>query len=129
MTMSIAKVSPGSRYYLKSVAVGDGVRERGTPLPVGQELAGVPAGEWIGRGAPLLGLSGEVTEAEMELLFGQGLHPHPEILAPDAPEDGVPAVRLGRAFIRPTYEDDQEPGSRRPSTRTTTKRRRRGGGD
>jgi conjugative relaxase-like TrwC/TraI family protein len=78
------------------------------PLPVGQELAGVPAGEWAGRGAPLLGLSGEVTEAEMELLFGQGLHPHAEILAPDAPEGDVPAVRLGRAFIRPTYEDDQD---------------------
>lgn len=50
--------------------MGDGGRERGVPLPVGQELAGVPAGEWTGRGAPLLGLSGVVTEAEMEALFG-----------------------------------------------------------
>lgn len=112
MTMSIAKVSPGSayRYYLKSVAVGDGGRDRRVPLPVSQELAGVPAGEWTGRGAPLLGLSGEVTEAEMEVLFGQGLHPHPEILAPGVSAGEVPAVRLGRKFIRPTYADGQEPG-------------------
>lgn len=98
------------RYYLKSVAVGDGGRARRVPLPVGQELAGVPAGEWGGRGARLLGLSGVVTEAEMELLFGQGLHPHPEILAPGVPAGEVPVVRLGRRFIRPTYADDQEPG-------------------
>jgi conjugative relaxase-like TrwC/TraI family protein len=109
--MAIARVRPGSayRYYFKSVAVGDGARDRRkVPLPVGQELAGVPAGEWTGRGAPLLGLSGEVTEAEMEALFGQGLHPHLEILAPGALEDEAPAVRLGRAFIRPTYDDDQD---------------------
>ncbi|WP_235002748.1 MobF family relaxase [Actinacidiphila paucisporea] len=110
--MAIARVRPGSayRYYFKSVAVGDGGRERGVPLPVGQEVAGVPAGEWTGRGARLLGLSGEVTEAEMEALFGQGLHPHPEILTPGAIESEVPAVRLGRAFIRPTYDDDQDHG-------------------
>ena len=90
--------------------MGDGVRPRRVPLPVGQELAGVPAGEWIGRGARLLGLSGVVTEAEMELLFGQGLHPHPELLAPGVLEGEVPAVRLGRAFIRPTYDDDQDHG-------------------
>lgn len=118
VTMAIARVRPGSayRYYFKSVAVGDGRRDRKVPLPVGQELAGVPAGEWTGRGAPLLGLSGEVTEAEMEALFGQGLHPHPEILPPGALEGEAPAVRLGRAFIRPTYDNDddqdhdQEPG-------------------
>lgn len=114
--MSIARVSPGSayRYYLKSVAVGDGGRDRGVPLPVGQELAGVPAGEWMGRGAPLLGLSGTVTEAEMEALFGQGLHPHPELLAPGVPAGEVLGVRLGRRFIRPTYADDQEPGEPEP---------------
>jgi conjugative relaxase-like TrwC/TraI family protein len=114
MTMSIARVSPGSayRYYFKSVAVGDGTRKRGTPLPVGQEAAGVPAGEWTGRGARLLGLSGVVTEAEMEALFGKGLHPHPELLTPGVLGGEAPAVRLGRAFIRPTYVDgeDQEPG-------------------
>jgi hypothetical protein len=112
--MSIARVSPGSafQYYLKSVAVGDGARECGVSLPVGQELAGVPAGEWAGRGARLLGLSGVVVEAEMEALFGRGLHPHPELLAPGVPAGEVPAVRLGRAYIRPTYVDgeDQEPG-------------------
>jgi hypothetical protein len=111
VTMAIARVRPGSayRYYFKSVAVGDGRRDRRVPLPVGQELAGVPAGEWTGRGAPLLGLSGEVTETEMEALFGQGLHPHPELLTPGVPAgEEVPAVRLGRAFIRPTYDDDQD---------------------
>jgi TrwC relaxase len=115
VTVSIARVSPGMRrYYLKSVAVGDGRRGRGVPLPDAQEAVGASAGEWIGRGARLLGLSGVVTEAEMEALFGQGLHPHPEFLALGALEGEAPAVRLGRAFIRPTYVDvdgeDQEPG-------------------
>jgi conjugative relaxase-like TrwC/TraI family protein len=133
--MSIAKVSPGSayRYYLKKIAVGDGCRKRGVPLPDAQEQAGVPAGEWAGRGAPLLGLSGVVTEAEMELLFGQGLHPHPEIVTPGVPAGEAPAVRLGRAFIRPTYwpeteadpaepeavvpDDGEDPGEKRPRRR------------
>jgi conjugative relaxase-like TrwC/TraI family protein len=114
--MSIAKVSPGSayRYYLRKVAVGDGRRKRGVPLAAAQEQAGVLAGEWTGRGALLLGLSGVVTEAEMELLFGQGLHPHPEMVAPGAPGGGAPAVQLGRAFIRPTYWPDQEADAAEP---------------
>lgn len=109
VTMSIARVRPGSayRYYFKSVAVGDGRRGRGVPLPDAQDAVGASAGEWIGRGVRLLGLSGAVTEAEMEALFGQGLHPYPEIL-PGVPAGEVPAVRLGRKFIRPTYEDDQD---------------------
>ncbi|WNI20229.1 MobF family relaxase [Actinacidiphila sp. ITFR-21] len=136
MTAAIARISPGMRrYYLKSVAVGDGGRDRKVPLPVGQELAGVPAGEWTGRGAPLLGLSGEVTEAEMEALFGQGLHPHPELLAPGVPAGKVPAVRLGRKFIRPTYvdvdnqdddqDDDQEPEAVVPDEDGKTRSARR----
>ncbi|SHN34394.1 hypothetical protein [Actinacidiphila paucisporea] len=75
---------------------------RGAPLPVGQELAG----EWTGRGARLLGLSGVVTEAEGKALFGWGLHPHPELWVPGVPAGEAPAVRLGRRFIRPTYADD-----------------------
>lgn len=46
------------------------VLDRREPLLWLVARAGVPAGEWTGRGAPLLGLSGEVTEAEMELPFG-----------------------------------------------------------
>lgn len=72
----------------------------------------------------------------MEALFGQGLHPHPEHLAPGALEGEVPAVRLGRRFIRPTYDNDddqghdhdQEPGESEAVVRTKTAGRGRHGG-
>ena len=52
VTMSMAKVSPGSayRYYLKSVVVGGGW-DRGVPLPVGQEPPAARAAR-VTDGAP-----------------------------------------------------------------------------
>lgn len=76
VTAAIARISRG--YYLKER--GGGRRRSG---PQGTAAGrpgvgrGVPAGEWTGRGAALLGLSGQVTEAEMEALFGQGPAPAP----------------------------------------------------
>lgn len=61
VTVSIARVSPGSayRYCLGSVAVGDGGRGRcRVPLPVGRELVGVPAGGWSGWGGGCWGCRG-----------------------------------------------------------------------
>lgn len=44
----------------------------------------------------------------MEALFGLGLHPHPELLAPGVPAGEAPRVRLGRWFVRPAYADDRD---------------------
>ena len=54
-------------------------------------------GVWLGKGAEQLGVAGgEVTEAQMRALFGQGLHPDAEaMLAAGAP---ARATKLGAAY-------------------------------
>ncbi|WP_406483263.1 MobF family relaxase [Streptomyces platensis] len=78
--MDIALITRGQmyRYYLYQVVVGDSRRPARKPLRTAQEEAGVPAGRWMGRGLPALGLAAgaEVTEAPLRALFGEGRHPH-----------------------------------------------------
>ncbi|MCG0283996.1 MobF family relaxase [Streptomyces sp. PSAA01] len=77
--MDIALITRGQmyRYYLRRVLVGDGRRSRRKSLRRAQQEAGVPAGRWMGRGLPVLGLAlgAEVTEAQLRSLFGEGRHP------------------------------------------------------
>ncbi|MFF2475078.1 MobF family relaxase [Streptomyces sp. NPDC058066] len=105
--MTIKRISPGSayRYCLRQVAVGDGHRKgRSTPLAEAQDEAGVPAGEWMGRAAPALGVAGTVTEAQMRALFGEGLHPEADRIAAELSTAGarcaevLRAVKLGYAL-------------------------------
>ncbi|SHN34437.1 hypothetical protein SAMN05216499_14118 [Actinacidiphila paucisporea] len=106
VTMPIARVSSGSAYwyYLKCVAVGDRGQDRCRGrLPVGQVLAG----EWIELGAPLLGLTGTVTEAEMKALFDRACTHIPSCWPP-ASRLEAPLTRVGRKYIRPAYEADQD---------------------
>ncbi|MFI1622385.1 MobF family relaxase [Streptomyces lydicus] len=82
--MDIALITRGQmyRYYLHQVVVGDGRRPARKPLRNAQKEAGVPAGRWMGRGLPALGLAaaGEATEAQLRSLFGEGRHPHADQL-------------------------------------------------
>ena len=77
--LSVAKVQRRNawRYYVRGVAFGDGRRPVGQSLKDAQEMAGLPPGRWLGRGLAALGLTEgtEVSERQMELLFGQGRHP------------------------------------------------------
>ncbi|MFD4953428.1 relaxase domain-containing protein [Streptomyces sp. NPDC058451] len=54
-----------------------------------QKDAGVPAGRWMGRGLPALGLAlgQEVTKAQLRSLFGEGWHSH---------ADRIEAAQLGQ---------------------------------
>lgn len=104
--MDIAKVTAGQmyRYYLHQVVVGDGRRPARKPLRKAQEEAGVPAGRWMGRGLPALGLAPgeEVTEAQLRSLLGEGRHPHADRIeaaqqaAGETPVDARRAGTLGR---------------------------------
>ncbi|MCL7496079.1 relaxase domain-containing protein [Streptomyces sp. MCA2] len=85
--MDIALITRGQmyRYYLHQVVVGDSRRPARKPLRTVQEEAGVPAGRWMGRGLPALGLAAgaEVTEAQLRSLFGEGRHPHADRIEDD----------------------------------------------
>lgn len=77
--MDIALITAGQmyRYYLRQVLVGDSRRPARKPLKEAQQEAGVPAGRWMGRGLPAVGLAlgQEVTETQRRPLFGEGRHP------------------------------------------------------
>lgn len=105
--MGLRKLSPGGHEYLtNTVACADRSRE----LVPGELLSdyylsrGYPAGQWFGAGAEHLGLSGAVTPAQMNALFGEGRHPHADAIEAEMIADGattdeaLKATRLGRRF-------------------------------
>ncbi|MEU7436125.1 relaxase domain-containing protein [Streptomyces sioyaensis] len=97
----IAKVTAGQMYrnYMHQVVVGDGRRSARKPLRKAQEEAGVPAGRWMGRGLPALGLAAgdEVTEAQLRSLFGEGRHPHADRIKAERLAAGEPPPAAYRA--------------------------------
>ncbi|MCX4598830.1 relaxase domain-containing protein [Streptomyces sp. NBC_01549] len=107
MTTDIELITAGQmhRYYSRQVVVGDGRRPARTPLAKAQEEAGVPAGRWMGRGLPALGLAAGdvVTETQLRNLFGEkGRHPHADLIEADqlaagkSPKAAWKAGALGR---------------------------------
>ncbi|MFB7287819.1 MobF family relaxase [Actinacidiphila glaucinigra] len=73
-----AITAAGYAYYRRNIARGDGARGGG--VAVSSSMPGVPAGQWHGRAAPVLGLTGEVSEPQMRALFGLGMHPDAEAI-------------------------------------------------
>lgn len=108
--LSVAKVQRRNawRYYVRGVAFGDGRRPVGQSLKDAQEMAGLPPGRWLGRGLDALGLTGgaEVSERQMELLFGQGRHPDADRIESGLLDDGAdPATaRLATVLGQPIEE-------------------------
>ncbi|MBE1493183.1 conjugative relaxase-like TrwC/TraI family protein [Amycolatopsis lexingtonensis] len=105
--MGLRKLSPGGHEYLtNTVACADRSRE----LAPGELLSdyylsrGYPAGQWFGAGAEHLGLSGAVTPAQMNALFGEGRHPNADAIEAEmitggaTAEEALNATRLGRRF-------------------------------
>lgn len=91
--LSVAKVQRRNawRYYVRGVAFGDGRRPVGQSLKDAQEMAGLPPGRWLGRGLAALGLTegAEVSERQMELLFGQCRHPDADHIERGLLDDGA----------------------------------------
>ncbi|MEU9133874.1 MobF family relaxase, partial [Kitasatospora sp. NPDC048540] len=106
MTVDFSKMTPGDgyRYFMRQITTGDELRPRGRTLAEHRKSGGVPPGVWTGRAAALLGVAGEVTEAQMAALFGEGLHPRADEITAERLRAGATirqaqrAARLGAAF-------------------------------
>jgi len=103
--MTIHKLSAGDGYtYLTRQVASADERRAGQDLAGYYTATGTPPGRWTGAGAAHLGVRGEVTEAQMQALFGAGLHPDAEDIvtaltaAGAAPEEAHGHARLGRPF-------------------------------
>ncbi|GGY73589.1 MobF family relaxase [Streptomyces anulatus] len=101
--LSVAKVQRRNawRYYVRGVAYGDGQRPVGQSLKGAQETAGLPPGRWLGRGLAGLGLmeGAEVSERQLELLFGQGRHPDADRIEQHLLDDGVDPAAARQATV------------------------------
>jgi conjugative relaxase-like TrwC/TraI family protein len=105
--MALRRLSPGGYEYLTgSVACADRELEAGESLTDYYLSHGYPPGEWFGTGAALLGVSGEVSAAQMNALFGEGRHPDADrieaamIASGASPDEALRATKLGRRFAR-----------------------------
>ena len=78
MTLHKLTAGDGYLYLTRQVAGGDVPRERGQDAAGYYTAQGNPTGVWMGSGREVLGLAGEVSEAQMRALFGVGQHPDAE---------------------------------------------------
>ena len=98
--MTVHKLSAGDgyTYYTREVASGDELRAAGRELGEYYHLSGYPPGQWGGGGIVHLEVYGQVTEAQMQLLYGEGLHPR---YGERSELSGVPFEKdLGQRFKR-----------------------------
>ncbi|RRD50524.1 MobF family relaxase [Arachnia propionica] len=112
--MTISRLSAGDGYeYYTSVTARADHRSKDQELGDYYLESGTPPGQWMGRGAAALGIEGEVTEAQMKALFGEGLHPEADrliaeqIAAGVSAKKAIEAVRLGRKFAAYQVPDSQ----------------------
>jgi conjugative relaxase-like TrwC/TraI family protein len=98
--MTVHKLSAGDgyTYYTREVASADELRVAGRELGDYYTVDGNPPGQWGGGGIKHLGVSGEVTEAQMAALFGQGIHPNSEAMLAAGQE--LKDVSLGQGYRR-----------------------------
>ena len=106
MTVHVLHAGDGYTYLTRQVAAGDHSVRRGEDLTEYYTAEGNPVGQWLGSGLANLGVSGPVSEVQMQALFGDGLHPDAEaairaaVAGGATPEEAVQASRLGRRFPR-----------------------------
>lgn len=75
--LTIHKLTSGDgfRYYTAEVASNDVLRSADRELGDYYAVEGMPPGQWVGAGAAELGLKGNVSEEQMEVLFGHKFTP------------------------------------------------------
>ncbi|MEU7631861.1 MobF family relaxase [Nocardia sp. NPDC049220] len=104
MTLHVLHGGNGYQYLTRTVASADVRRSAAQNLADFYQASGTPPGVWSGRGAEILGVTGQITTAQMQALFGEGVHPNTEQMLADAAAAGVPveesvaATRLGQPF-------------------------------
>lgn len=75
LTIHKLTAGDGYRYYTHEVATGDSLRAPDRELGDYYTVEGMPPGQWVGAGAAELGLKGNVSEEQMEVLFGHKFTP------------------------------------------------------
>lgn len=75
LTVHKLTAGEGYRYYTHEVATGDVLRSSDRELGDYYTVEGMPPGQWVGAGAAELGLEGNVSEAQMDVLFGHKFTP------------------------------------------------------
>ena len=75
LTIHKLTAGDGYRYYTHEVATGDVLRAPDRELGDYYAVEGMPPGQWVGAGAAELGLKGNVSEEQMEVLFGHKFTP------------------------------------------------------
>lgn len=75
--LTIHKLTSGDgfRYYTAEVASNDVLRASDRELGDYYVVEGMPPGQWVGAGAAELGLKGNVSEEQMEVLYGHKFTP------------------------------------------------------
>ncbi|ASU79199.1 hypothetical protein CDG81_13870 [Actinopolyspora erythraea] len=113
VVIAVRKLSPSGHEYLTgSVACGDRDLEPGEALFDYYAAHGYPAGEWFGSGAAALGVSGEVTAAQMNALFGEGRHPDADRIEAEkiadgaSKDDALAETKLGYRFRQHSGADE-----------------------
>lgn len=102
MSLKVLHAGDGYAYLTRQVATGDNARTRGELMADYYTAHGAPAGQWWGKGAAELGVSGEVTEDQMLAAYGEFLHPEANEKIGELIRSGakamaaINAVRLGR---------------------------------
>jgi conjugative relaxase-like TrwC/TraI family protein len=97
MSLHVLSAGTGYLYYTQETASGDELRAGDRQLGDYYTVQGLPPGQWLGRGAEALGVSGNVTEAQMANLFGQGRHPEYEAILAAKIAEGLPAKKAEKA--------------------------------
>ncbi len=130
--MGIRKITPGGHEYLVgNVACGDRDLDAGETLADYYFRHGYPPGQWFGAAAANLGMTGEVTAAQMQALFGEGRHPDADgiearaIAAGMSPAKALEATKLGNRFPRFGNIDDLRTKIREAYTAYNTERGRK----
>ena len=104
MTVHVLHAGDGYTYLTRQVASGDHQPLRGQALSDYYLADGNPPGRWVGTGRVAMDVDGQVTEAQMKALFGEGVHPDAQVRIRSAIargaslEDARASVRLGRRF-------------------------------
>ncbi|MFH8642082.1 MobF family relaxase [Streptomyces goshikiensis] len=117
--MTVHKLSAGDgyAYYISETVSADQQRERGQELGDYYTASGNPPGLWMGSGIEALGVSGNVSEAQMKALYGEGLHPDADriiaerIAAGDTRQQAMRAAKLGRKYM--TFVEKDTPFGRK----------------
>jgi hypothetical protein len=108
MSVLVLHAGDGHPYLTRQVVSGDHESRRGEALAAYYTAGGNPPGRWVGTGLAAMVAGGQVGQAQVKALFGEG--PHPNAGAPyprGAQARRGPGGRRGGSSVGPTIPDDR----------------------